>query len=116
MKRLFLCVLCFLVLCSVLSCTKANDPLFGRWEITVEDEELGNFDLVYHFTEEGEVFLEQKDGDAIPFSIPFGTFEQKDDLLTITSDGKVSVYHFLLEEDRLILSAEGEEDLKFHRV
>ena len=116
MKRLILLFLCVLVLFSLSSCAREETALLGRWEITISDEELGNVDLVYHFTEEGKIFLEQKDGDQIPFSIPFGTFSVDGENVTITSDGKTSVYHFLLEEDVLTLSSPEESDLVFHRV
>lgn len=108
-----------LTLCCLLSfvaCASPNKDLVGRWEITIEDEELGSIDMVYHFTEDGLINLEQKDGDQIPFSIPFGSFSVEKETLTIFSDGETSVYAFFVTNGTLTLSAKGEEDLVFKRV
>ena len=77
MKRILyqsavLCLCLVLILPFLFSCTRADSDLIGRWETEIVDEELGKFSMVYHFTEEGEIFLEQKKGAEIPFSIPFG--------------------------------------------
>lgn len=114
-KRFAAILLCFLLLVSFASCASVPEVV-GRWEITIEDEELGSVLMVYHFTEEGEINLEQRDGDQIPFSIPFGTFVVDGDEITVFSDGKSSVYTFSVTNDTLIFSSEGEEDLVFHRV
>lgn len=114
-KRFSVILLCFVMLFSFASCASEPDVV-GRWEITIEDEELGSVLMVYHFTEEGKINLEQKDGDQIPFSIPFGTYVTDGAALTIFSDGESSVYTFSVTEETLILSCEGEEDLVFRRV
>ena len=72
--------------------------------------------MVYHFTEEGEIYLEQKKGDVIPFSIPFGTFRVKGEKLLMESDGVESEYTFSVSDATLTLSQEGEEDVVFRKV
>ena len=121
MKRIFLwaMVLCLLLFTcfSLLSCVKnEGEELFGRWETEMVDDELGKFSIVYHFTEEGEIFVEQKQGDAIPFSIPFGTWLVKGDKLTIESDGTEKTFSFSVQGSELTLSGEGEENAVFRRV
>ncbi len=98
------------------SCTSSGAPLVGRWEIEIRDEELGNFSMVYHFSEDGEIYLEQKTGDAVPFSIFFGTWSVKKDQVTIQGDGKKDVFYFSVSENTLTLSRKGEEDLIFRKV
>jgi len=113
--RFALAVCClFLCLAVFLSCS-SNRAVVGRWETQIEDEDLGKVTIVYHFTEDGEIFLEQKQGDAIPFSIPFGSFSVSGERLTIESDGSRSEYTFSVTEEELYLSSEGEE-LYFRRV
>ncbi|MBR3837051.1 MAG: hypothetical protein IKJ74_02805 [Clostridia bacterium] len=117
MKRRFLTalLLLFCVGFSLVSCSAAPDPV-GRWEIVIEDEELGEVRMVYHFTSEGEINLEQKKGDEIPFSIPFGTYVTDGEHLTIFSDGKESGYTFSVTDSNLTLLQEGQEALVFNRV
>lgn len=100
---------------SLVSCAAGASPE-GRWEITIEDEELGEVRMVYHFTDDGKINLEQKKGDEIPFSIPFGTYVTDGDCLTIFSDGKESGYTFSVTDSTLTLLQEGEEALVFNRV
>ncbi len=109
-------LLVFLCLLSLASCSSSEQSLVGRWEISIEDEALGTVDMVYHFTEEGKINLEQKAGDEIPFSIPFGTFSVQGENLTICSDGKNSQYQFFVTNDTLTLSAKDQEPLVFHRI
>lgn len=112
-------VLCLLlpIVLVLLSCSQ-NDgkELFGRWETEMTDEELGKFSIVYHFTEDGEIFVEQKQGDAIPFSIPFGTWSAKGDRVTIESDGTTKTFTFSVRGAELTLRGEGEESTVFHRI
>lgn len=115
-KRFAAFFLCLVLLCSFSSCAADGGALVGRWEISIETEELGEVLMVYHFTENGQINLEQKQGDQIPFSIPFGTFVVEGDEITVFSDGKSSVYTFSVTNETLTLSAEGEEALVFHRV
>ena len=104
------------LLFALVSCAGETQEIVGRWETAIEDEDLGTVEMVYHFTEEGEIFLEQKAGDEIPFSIPFGSYEIRDGKLTVSSDGSASVYTFSVTENTLTLSAEGAEDVVFRRV
>ncbi len=121
MKRasLRLRMLCFLLILPLmlLSCGQnEGKELLGRWETRIEDQELGTLSMVYHFTEDGEIFIEQKQGDAIPFSIPFGSFQVSGDTVTIESDGKAETYTFSVEGSELTLSAKGQEGMVFHRI
>lgn len=120
MKRVSVSVLILVFLLTVpfmlFSCSEDGDDLIGRWETEMADEELGSFAMVYHFTEEGEIFIEQKQGDTIPFSIPFGTWKAKGDRLTIKSDGEEQTFTFSVSETELTLSQKGEETLVFHRI
>ena len=121
MKKILLrtIALCLLLPLSFafLSCNqKEGTELFGRWETKMSDEELGTFSMVYHFTEEGEIFVEQKQGDAIPFSIPFGTWSVKGEQVTIESDGTTRTFTFSVRGPELTLSGEGMEDTVFHRI
>jgi hypothetical protein len=90
--------------------------LVGRWETKIQDEKLGSVPLVYHFTENGEIKLEQKKGDTVPFSIPFGTYSVEGGTLTVSSDGESSVFTFSVSEEKLTLYREGQEPLEFSRV
>lgn len=99
----------------VLSCGGGTKPV-GRWQTEVLDEELGIVSLVYRFTEEGEIFLEQGDSDEVPFSIPFGTYSVSGETMTIVSDGVTQEYTFSVAEAELILSSDGAEDMIFTRV
>lgn len=98
------------------ACDSKAKSLAGRWETTIEDEELGKVVMVYHFTEDSQIFLEQKKGDTIPFSIPFGTYSVKGDALTIKSENREETYAFSVTAETLILSVKGQEDLVFTRV
>lgn len=97
------------------SCTGGEKPV-GRWQTEILDEELGSVSLVYRFTEEGEIFLEQGDGDEVPFSIPFGIFSVSGEKMTIVSDGVTKEYTFSVTEEKLILSSDGDEDMIFAKV
>lgn len=109
--------LVFAVLLSLTSCTSAaQKALIGRWEIQIEDEELGTVAMVYHFTESGQIFLEQREGDKIPFSIPFGTWKIKRKQMTIISDGEENVFSFSISDETLRLSQANGEELVFQRV
>ncbi len=99
----------------VLSCGGGIKPV-GRWQTEISDEELGSIYLVYRFTEEGEIFLEQGDSDEVPFSIPFGSYSVSGKTMTIVSDGVEQEYTFSVAENRLTLSSEGAEDMVFTRV
>ena len=121
MKRIVLRMLLLCILLSLpfvlLSCAQTEgEALLGRWETEMEDEELGKFTIVYHFTEDGEIFVEQKQGDAIPFSIPFGTWSVKGSEVTIKSDGTEKTFSFSIQGSELTLSGEGEETLVFQRI
>ena len=98
------------------SCASLDEKLIGRWETSVIDEDLGEMTIVYRFTQEGEIYLEQRQGDEIPFSILFGTFRTEKDSLTIESDGSESVYRYSVDEGELVLMQEGADSLRFHRV
>ncbi|MBR5295356.1 MAG: hypothetical protein IKU24_02060 [Clostridia bacterium] len=107
----------FILLAFLLSaCSSVEKDLVGRWEIQIQDEELGEFSMVYHFSENGEIYLEQKNGDVVPFSIFFGTWSLEKDRLILQGDGKKDVFSFSCTEEELTLSREGEEDLVFHKV
>lgn len=115
--RLLLLSLLFSLPFALLSCGQTEgEELIGRWETEMEDEELGTFSIVYHFTEEGEIFVEQKQGDAIPFSIPFGTWSATGNELTIESDGTEKTFSYSVQGSELTLSEEGEESTVFHRI
>lgn len=121
MKRIFmgaltLCLLFSLIL-PLASCGRdEGEALLGRWETELSDEELGTFSMVYRFTEKGEIFVEQKQGDTIPFSIPFGTWSVKGDRVTIESEGSSKTFTFSLHGSELTLLGEGEERTVFHRI
>lgn len=121
MKRIFLqaTVICLLLSLPLvlLSCNQTEGKeLLGRWETEMEDEELGKFSIVYHFTEDGEIFVEQKQGDAIPFSIPFGTWFVKGNEVTIESDGTEKTFTFSVQGSELVLNGEDEESTVFQRI
>ncbi len=110
-------LICLLLLPLVfLSCATPATELFGRWETEVVDEELGSLSMVYHFTEEGEIFIEQKQGDTIPFSIPFGTWVVRGNRVTICSDGEEKTFTFSVNGQQMILTGEDEKELVFHRI
>ena len=115
-KRVCSLCLCIVLLALFVSCASHRSAVAGRWETRIEDEELGTISMVYHFTEDGEIFLEQKKDDTIPFSIPFGTFFVKGEQLTIESDGVQKVYTFSVKEGTLTLSEEGQPDLVFTQI
>ena len=89
-----ICIFLFVLIFCFSSCSSAMEQVVGRWETQIQDENLGSLAMVYHFTEEGEIFLEQKQGDQISFSIPFGAFSVSGDQITIESEGSKSVYTF----------------------
>lgn len=111
---LFFCALSFSLL--LLSCSGKQPALVGRWETQIEDEEIGKLSMVYHFTEEGEIFLEQKKGAEIPFSIPFGTYQIDGKRVTVQSDGKEISFTFSVSENRLTLSDEDQNKVVFQRI
>ena len=117
-NRTGLCLLTFsiVILLCALSCSSPEKALSGRWETFLEDEGLGSFSLIWRFTEEGEIYLEQGEEADPSFSIPFATFQVEGEEIVITSEGKESVYTFSVNDNSLILSQEGEEPLKFDRV
>ena len=118
MKKAFVISLAFLLLFSFAftSCSDPKDQIVGRWETEIEDEALGNVDMVYHFTKEGSIYLEQREGDTIPFSIPFGTWVLEGDQITISSNGEENRFTFSVSRDTLILKQSGQEDLIFKKV
>ena len=112
-------LLCLFVLLALilLACQSASAAsLCGRWETELNDRELGTLSMVYHFTEDGEIFIEQKQGDTIPFSIPFGSYSVDGNRVTIESDGTEETFTFSVQGSELTLSREGEESLIFHRI
>ncbi len=115
-KRILSFCLCAVMLMLLISCASSVKAVVGRWETEIVDEELGKVAMVYHFTDDGEIFLEQKKDDTIPFSIPFGSFSVKGQTLTIESDGAKEVYTFSVSKDRLVLEGKGDLDLVFTRV
>lgn len=116
LRALALCLLLALPF-ALLSCSRnEGKELYGRWETEMTDEELGTFSIVYHFTEDGEILVEQKQGDAIPFSIPFGTWVAKGNEVTIKSDGTEKTFAFSVRGSELTLSAEGEDSAVFRRI
>ena len=121
MKYAFRALLCLLLALTMIlplaSCGRdEGKALLGRWETELSDEELGTFSMVYRFTEKGEIFVEQKQGDTIPFSIPFGTWSVKGDRVTIESEGSSKTFSFSLHGSELTLLGEGEERTVFHRI
>ncbi len=115
--RIFLFLLIFALLCGVLiSCSTPGKELVGRWEIDIQDEELGNFSMVYHFKEDGEIYLEQKTEDVVPFSIFFGIWSVEGEKLVIQGDGKKDTFSYSVTDTELTLSREGEETLNFRKV
>ena len=110
-------ILCAIVFLSFLSaCSREQQDLVGRWETQIEDEEIGKFSMVYHFTENGEIFLEQKKGAEIPFSIPFGTYQAEGTRLTVQSDGKETFFTFTVSEGRLVLADSEKNEVVFERI
>ena len=118
MKRSFavLMAVLFLSSFSLIACSVKEDRIVGRWETRIEDEDLGKVDMVYHFTEDGKIYLEQREGDTIPFSIPFGTWVLEGQHMTIVSNGEENRFTFSIVGDTLLLKQKGEEDLVFHKV
>lgn len=115
-QRRFALFLVFLLLAVSLASCSRMDEVLGRWEIRIDDEDLGSVMIIYRFTEEGEIYLEQQQGDEIPFSLYFGSFSVDGDYLTIQAEGERQQYLFTVTDTTLILAAEGEEDLVFWRV
>ncbi len=106
-------VTCLFVFCS---CTVGRFPT-GRWQTQISDPSLGEIDIIYRFAEDGKIYLEQKQGDEIPFSILFGSYETSGDEIRIESEGARSVYTFSVEKDILTLTPLGTgEALSFLRV
>lgn len=99
------------------SCSTPGEEILGRWETTIESQEYGKVKMVFHFTEEGEIFLEQKQSDEIPFSIPFGTFcvAEKGKVL-IVSDEVEKEFSYKIEGEKLTLSYPDEPDLVFEKI
>ena len=110
-------LLCLFVFCAVLfSCEKKDPELVGRWETQIEDEDLGRFSMVYHFTEEGKIFLEQKKGAEIPFSIPFGNYQVQGNKVLIESDGEETSFTFSVSENELKLVDPEKNEVVFLRI
>ena len=110
----FLCLaLSFAFFCG---CSDPEADLYGRWETEIEDEQLGKVHMVYHFTREGQIFLEQKNGDTIPFSIPFGTFTADKGSIKIVSEGSEKTFSYQISEEILTLSCPNEPDLVFQKI
>ena len=116
-KRL-LCVCCFILcLISLFACgTAADDSMVGRWETVIEDEELGSVMMVYHFKDDGTIYLEQNQQDKIPFSIPFGSYFVAGDTITIESDGVEKCFTFSVSENQLTLNSDEDGDLIFYKI
>jgi len=114
--RFFAILLALLSLLAFSSCSSLDQKLIGRWETRLVDEDLGEMTIVYRFTEEGEIYLEQRQGDEIPFSILFGTYLTEKEKLIIESDGSESVYRYSVSDGELVLLQEGEDAIRFHRV
>lgn len=115
--RVLAVFLIFALLCGFISaCASPEKALIGRWEIDIEDEELGNFSMVYHLKEDGDIYLEQKTDDVVPFSIFFGTWSLEGKKLVIQGDGKKDTFTYSVTKTDLTLSRKGEEDLCFHKV
>ena len=119
MKR-FLCLTLALVclLPSVfLSCSQdRGKELVGRWETETTDEKLGTVAIVYNFTEDGKIYVEQEQGDAIPFSIPFGDWWVEDGKLTIKSGKEENTFTFSVKGKVLELVPEEGETLVMERI
>lgn len=105
-----------LLFIALTSCSAPTKELVGRWEIDIEDEEIGTFSMVYHFSEEGKIYLEQKTDDVVPFSIFFGNWSVEDEKIVIQSDGKENTFSYSVTDSTLTLSRKGEEDLCFRKV
>lgn len=118
MKRSVAVLLAVMLLCSafLFSCSSPADRIVGRWETEISDEKLGNARMVYHFTEKGEIYLEQREGDTVPFSIPFGTWEWEDGKIRIVSNGEENRFAFSLTENCLTLTPEDGPELVFQKV
>ena len=115
-RRIALALFLLLVSVFVFSCGVTAEKPVGRWQTEISDEDLGTVLLVYRFTEEGEIFLEQGDADEVPFSIPFGSYSVSGEKMTIVSDGAAKEFTFSVTEKILTLSAEGEEDMVFEKI
>ena len=119
MKRsacLVLALLCLLPLC-LLSCDQTDGKaLVGRWETETTDETLGTLSIVYNFTEDGKIYVEQDQGDTIPFSIPFGDWWVEGEKLTIKSGKEENTFTFTVKKEELKLVPEEGESLVFHRI
>lgn len=114
-KRTALLLTLLLLALFCLSCT-ASPALVGRWQTEVEDEELGKILLVYHFTEENEIFLEQKNGDEIPFSIFFGTYHVQGDTIVIDDKNSTTQFTFSVDQNHLSFFLDGKRQMIFERV
>lgn len=108
-KQVFLWLLLFSLLFCLVSCGKNENPLIGRWQSTDFSAEVeGKVTLVYHFTEEGRLFLEAAD-DASSFSpVLFGSYSVENDTLRIESEEQSLEYRYEILEDRLILFSKTE--------
>lgn len=117
-RKITCAVLLLLVLLPCLfSCVSDQQrEVVGRWETVAEDAELGKVSVVYHFTKQNEIFLEQNNGDQIPFSIPFGTYQIKGETIIINSDDLENVYTFSVSDQTLILYQEGEQPMELTRI
>jgi uncharacterized protein (TIGR03066 family) len=111
---LLLCAVCALPF--FFSCSDEKAVLVGRWETQIEDEEIGKFSMVYHFTEEGKIFLEQKKGAEIPFSIPFGTYQVEGDRVVVQSDGKEISFTFSVSENQMTFLDSSKNEVVFKRI
>lgn len=117
-KRAILSIVLLLCVCSLIlsSCASCEKEIWGRWETTIESGDLGKVKMVYHFTESGEIFLEQNNSDEIPFSIPFGTYTVEEDMLIISSDGTEKAFYYEIKGDILTLSYPDEPDVVFEKI
>ena len=119
MKRsacLFLALMCLLP-AGFLSCDQNNGKaLVGRWETETTDDALGTLSIVYNFTKDGKIYVEQEQGDTIPFSIPFGDWWVEGDKLTIKSGREENTFTFSVKDSVLSLVPTEGETVEFRRI
>lgn len=119
MKRttcLLLALICLLPAVFLSCSAEDGEVLVGRWETETTDEELGTFSIVYNFTDDGKIYVEQEQGDTIPFSIPFGNWWVENDKLTIKSGKEENTFTFSVKGSALTLVPEEGETLVFQRL
>lgn len=113
--RLFCLALSVLALFTF-SCAGKN-AVAGTWTLREYVEELGgSVTLQYTFTENGLVYVENSGED--PWRVLLGTYREDGDTVYLESEEEEKTQFSVSfpSEDRMIFSAQGQEDKIFQRV